>query len=304
MGTQGAAEGWEARFRGRALASLKGTTGPCGGRAGRPGDIGRARVSHGLGRMADPSSAVREYYRQILPFYDLELADRGDGAFWAWAASEPAGCRVLEVGAGTGRATAFLARSAGSVTALDLDLDLLAVARGKAAPNVRLVAADMRQLGLAARFDLVAAVDDPFVHLTADGDRELALTGAAGLLRPGGRLLLDAAWLSPADRRRAATPEGLVRERAHGENGELVVRQRWCSAGASRLCMVRFDYRWKGREVAAATFPARLWSVAEIHRRCRAAGLRPSTLWGGYDRRPWSRPTSRRLIVEAHKLEG
>ena len=29
--------------------------------------------------MAD-SSAVREYYRTILPFYDLELADRADRA--------------------------------------------------------------------------------------------------------------------------------------------------------------------------------------------------------------------------------
>ena len=45
---------------------------------------------------------VRESDHRVLPFYEAELKDRGDGDFWAWAASEPAGCRVLEVGAGTG----------------------------------------------------------------------------------------------------------------------------------------------------------------------------------------------------------
>src|SRR5262245_40067582 len=37
---------------------------------------------------ADPGAeAVRGYYRRILPYFDRELADRGDGALWRWAAS-------------------------------------------------------------------------------------------------------------------------------------------------------------------------------------------------------------------------
>lgn len=250
------------------------------------------------------SSDVRDYYRQILPFYDLELADRGDGEFWTWAASSPRGCRVLELGAGTGRATAFLARSAGSVVALDVDLDLLAVARRRLAgcANVRLLAADMRRPGIAGEVDLVAAVDDPFVHLTHGQDRERALRMAASLLRPGGRLVLDAAWLSPAARRRAAEASGLVRERAHGEDGELVVREVWRCA--DRRCRTRFDYRLEGEAVASASFPARLWSLAEIESRGRAAGLEVVALWGDYDRRPWDRATSPRLIAELRRANG
>jgi len=247
------------------------------------------------------SAAVRDYYRTILPFYDAELADRGDGAFWTRAASEAAGCRVLEIGAGTGRATEFLARGAREVVAFDVDLDLLAVARGRLAPcgNVRLLAADARRFRLDARFDLVAAVDDPFVHLTRGRERSRALAQAAAHLRPGGRFLLDAAWFSPADRRRAATPEGLVKQRDHGG---LVVRERWRCARGSRLCRARFDYCQDGRQVAAASFPARLWSVAELYGRCRAAGLEPVALWGDYDRRPWRRSTSPRLIAEARRV--
>src|SRR3954462_14647971 len=110
---------------------------------------------------------VRDYYHEILPFYDLELADRGDGGLWAWAASAPPGCRVLELGAGTGRATASLARTGAQVVALELAPEMIAVARQRLSglSNVWFVAADMREAPLRSRFDLVAAIDDPFVHL-------------------------------------------------------------------------------------------------------------------------------------------
>src|SRR3954447_7614246 len=96
--------------------------------------------------MANDPAEVRTYYHEILPFYDRELADRGDGELWAWTASTPRGCRVLELGSGTGRATAFLARTAGRVVGLELSPELIAAARrslaGKA--NVSFVAGDMR----------------------------------------------------------------------------------------------------------------------------------------------------------------
>src|SRR4051795_10689215 len=105
---------------------------------------------------------VRDYYREILPFYDLELADRGDGELWAWAASAPPGCRVLELGAGTGRATTALARTAGRVVASELAPEMIARARRRlgGTSNVWLVAADMRESAFKPRFDLVVAVDD------------------------------------------------------------------------------------------------------------------------------------------------
>src|SRR5947199_393422 len=97
---------------------------------------------------------VQEYYRRILPFYDAELADRGDGGLWAWAASAPPGCRVLELGSGTGRGTAFLAHTAGRIAALELAPEMIAVARRKLAglSNVWFVAADMREIPLRSSF--------------------------------------------------------------------------------------------------------------------------------------------------------
>lgn len=243
---------------------------------------------------------IREYYHRVLPFYDTELQDRGDDAFWTWAASEPAGCRVLEAGAGTGRATRFLARTAARVVAFDLAPEMAAVARRRLAakPHVTVLVADLRDLQLAARFDLIAAVDDPFVHLTGDDDRRRAFATVAEHLAPGGRFLLDAAWLAP-ERRRSAEDTGLVEERRAGE--DLSVRQVWHCAPESRLCTTRFEYRLGGRLAAQASFPARLWSLEELADRCRAAGLAITRTWGDYDRRPWERATSPRLIAEMRR---
>ena len=257
--------------------------------------------------MGDPggteavSSEVRDYYHQILPFYDRELADRGDGELWAWAASAPAGCRVLELGAGTGRGTASLARTAGRVVALELAPEMIAIARRRLAglSNVWFVAADMREAPLASRFDLVTAIDDPFVHLTVDGDRQRAFAAAAGLLVPGGRFLLDAAWFAPDQRHAAGGPEGLVKENAG--RGGLSIRETWRCDPVARLCTARYEYFVQGRRVREASFPARLWSREELEHRARATGLRITHLWGDYDRRPWDRATSPRLIAELRR---
>ncbi len=244
---------------------------------------------------------VQDYYHRILPFYDAELADRGDGELWAWAASTPPGCRVLELGSGTGRATAALAHTAGRVVGLELTLEMIAVARRKlaGAANVWSVAADMREPPLASRFDLVVAIDDPFVHLTEDDDRERAFSAAAAHLVPGGRFLLDAAWFSPDQRHVAGNPEGLVKERS-GKDG-LSVRETWKCDPAARLCTASFEYFVHSRRVREASFPARLWSREELEHRARAAGLEIAYLWGDYDRRPWDRTTSPRLIVELRR---
>jgi SAM-dependent methyltransferase len=240
---------------------------------------------------------VREYYHRVLPFYEAELKDRGDGAFWAWAASEPAGCRVLEVGAGTGRATRFLARTAGRVVAFDLTLEMIAVARRRFAgsSHVSVLVADLRSLRLEERFDLIAAVDDPFVHLTEDADRDRGFAAVAEHLAPDGRFLLDAAWLPP-ERRHQAEADGLVEDQEAA--GGLAVRETWRCEPESRLCTTRFEYRIEGQLEAKASFAARLWSLGEMEERCRAAGLTITQTWGDYDRRPWDRESSPRLIVE------
>lgn len=250
------------------------------------------------------ASEVQDYYHRILPFFEAELRGRGDEDFWVRMACEPPGCRVLELGAGTGRATALLARKARRVVALDVSPELIAQARRKllCLPHVHLLAADMRKLRLQERFDLIAAVDDPLVHLTEDEDRDRGFAVAAEHLAPGGRFVLDAAWFPPEDRREAAdtAADGLIKERST-EDGRLRVREVWHCDPDTRLCTARFEYRQEGRLAAEASFPGRLWSLEELETRAGTAGLRISRLWGDYDLRAWDRGSSPRLIAEMRR---
>jgi SAM-dependent methyltransferase len=223
------------------------------------------------------AAEVQDYYHRILPFYDAELRGRGDEDFWVRMASEPPGCRVLELGAGTGRATRYLARKARRVVASELSPELIAEARRKLRrlPHVHLLAADMRELSLQEKFDLIAVVAE---HLA-----------------PSGRFVLDAAWFPPEDREDAA--DGLVKE-STTEDGHLRIREVWHCDPETRLCTARFEYRQDGKLAAEASFPGRLWSLEELEDRARAAGLRLSRLWGDYDLRAWDRGSSPRLIAE------
>ena len=266
-------------------------------------------VSHGpdlalpSGMQTATTEEVRGYYREILPYFEQELADRGDCGFWEELAAAPPGARVLEIGAGTGRATLALARHAARVVAFDLAPELVAVARQRlrGSPNVKLLVADARTFAFAERFDLIVAVDDPLVHLVRSSERAEALANVARHLAPGGRFVLDAAWFPPEKRRAAAGPEGLVQER-HASRG-LKVREVWHCHPRTRRCEARFEYEVGGKAAASAAFPGRLWSREELRRRARAAGLKVTALWGDYDRSPWSRQSSPRLIAELAGLE-
>jgi hypothetical protein len=143
-------------------------------------------------------------------------------------------------------------------------------------------------------------VDDPFVHLIGDEDRDQALKAVARHLAPGGRFLLDAAWFPPERHRAAGSPDGLVLERS-GRNG-LQVRETWRCDPRTRLCSASYEYLVQGERVERASFPARLWSVEELRQRASVAGLQVGLLWGDYDRRPWDRASSSRLIAEMRLL--
>jgi S-adenosylmethionine-dependent methyltransferase len=104
----------------------------------------------------------------------------------------PAGGKILEVGAATGRYTLDLARKGYSVTAVDMSAALVERCREnltneKLAGQVTLVTADARDLSAVAGKDFDAAlVMGPLYHLVVDADRKLALRQVHDRLRTGG----------------------------------------------------------------------------------------------------------------------
>lgn len=104
----------------------------------------------------------------------------------AWV--EP-GHAVLEIGCGAGTLAALLLRRGAEVVGIDISEPMLAVAR-ETAPGAELfhmTATEIEKLG-AGRFDRIVSTL-AFSELSED-ERDYVLRAAAGLLRPGGKLIV------------------------------------------------------------------------------------------------------------------
>lgn len=249
---------------------------------------------------------IRGYYRTVGRFIEQELSARGDAEYWRSTVNRLGHPRVLELGAGTGRVTRLFAEAARGVVGVDLSRDMLTRSRASLGgiQGVHLVLADIRRLAFSVTFGLVAAPNDPFVHLPSDRDRDRTLEGVRRHLEPGGRFVLDAHWL-PAKRRAAAQePEGWRRERTLRGTGSsskeaLRVVETWRLDVTGYRGRVEFEYRYGADVVGRARFEPRLWSSDEVERRLPAAGLRILRKLGSYDGTAWDPDRSYRLIVEA-----
>ncbi len=244
---------------------------------------------------------VLSYYRTVSRFIDRERLDRSDGELWRRLAGEHAGGWGLDLGCGTGRVTRELAGPLARVVGVDLSPEMIAHARRHLqGARAWLVIADMRDLALARRFDLIAAANDPFAHLSGDRERDRTLAVVAEHLAAGGRFVLEAHWFRPDRLEQALSERGLVVE--HRGEG-LDVRERWRCDGEG-ACSARYEYRRAGRLLGEAEFHSRYWSIDEVRRRFARAGLEIAALWGDFARSPWRPETSRHLVVVATLARG
>ena len=238
---------------------------------------------------------VREYYRKILPFYEMESVARRDLGFWRSLARRWRPARILDVGAGLGRITGAVARDVPAI-GIDISLEMLAQARRRLEPGsrARFVAADMRRVAFAGGFDLIIAASDPFSHLTSTADRRQALRAVAEQLSGHGHFVLEGLYRS---RKIFEPPERRIRHAA----GVLSISETWRPIGTRQLWKARYRYRdrrGEGEETTVeASFVARAWDPAGIRRFFASCGLAIEELWGDFDRRPFSRAATRLIAV-------
>ena len=121
---------------------------------------------------------------------------------------------VLDAGCGTGRVAIELARRGLDVVGTDLDPDMIARARAKA-PELAWIEADLSQLDLVTRFDVVVLAGNVIPYVAVDRRREV-VTVCARHLAPDGRLIagfqLQDGWPTVVDYDRWCENAGLVRE--------------------------------------------------------------------------------------------
>ena len=121
------------------------------------------------------------HYRDDLPFY-TRLADDYGGP-------------VLELGAGTARVSAALARAGHEVVALEPSSKMIRRGQKRLAEanlkNVTYVQDDMRTARLERQFPLVIAPFNTLMHLYTLSDQDAVLQTVRAHLAPGGRFAFD-----------------------------------------------------------------------------------------------------------------
>lgn len=239
-------------------------------------------------------------------FYDWENAQtvgRRDIPFWRRFVAGVA-APVLELGCGTGRVLAPLARTGTVVIGVDRSPAMLTRAKLRAArlPRARrpgLVRADIRRLPLrSGAFSAVIAAYGLLQSLLTDADLDAALAEATRVTRRGGRVGLDLvpdlmAWNEYRERVRF---EGRARDGARITLVESVRQDR-------RRGVTTFDEefivrrgRREDRRCFALTF--RTVGVEDMVQRLARAGLDVVSVAGDYRGGAWT-PTSETWLIVA-----
>jgi SAM-dependent methyltransferase len=212
-------------------------------------------------------------------WHDVECAsyDADLGLWRELAAAEPG--PILDVGAGTGRVTLDLAAQGHEVVALDIDAELLAELRRRAAARglaVETVVADAGDFELPGRsFGLILAPMQT-VQLLGPGGRASFLRCARTQLAPGGLVacaLADAFEAFDADHVLLPLPDTLVVGGVHYVSQPVALRDEGARVAIERI---RQTLDGEGRRTATPNLiHLDRVDAALLEGEAAAAGLRP-----------------------------
>jgi ubiquinone/menaquinone biosynthesis C-methylase UbiE len=228
-------------------------------------------------------------------FYDWENArtlGRRDVPFWKRLAMQAAG-PVLELGCGTGRILAPLARAGVAIAGIDRSEPMLAyarrrLARARAGAHAHLLRGDIRHLPFRdRRFALVMAPYGMLQSLTRERDLVATLESVARVARPGARFGVD---LVPDLPRWAEYSDRLTLRGRDRQGATIALRETVRQDRRRRLTVFDQVYtRRLGRQHEERRFSLtfRTLPVPELTTRLERAGFRIEAVLGDYDGSPW-----------------
>ena len=231
---------------------------------------------------------------------------REDVRFYVELAAEATG-PVLELGAGTGRVALELARAGKLVVAVDAVPAMLARAQEKAErlprdarARLSLRRGDLRSVRLRAKFPLVIAPFNVFMHLYTRRDLARAFATVRHHLAPGGRFVFDV--LMPDLRAMVRNPGRLYRgpRMTDPRTGAVyhyfesfeydVVRQ-------VQLVSMVFQSATELADLRVLPLSQRQFFPEELLALLDANGFALVSRWGGFDRSPLDGDSDSQIIV-------
>jgi SAM-dependent methyltransferase len=185
----------------------------------------------------------------------------------------------LDLGCGNGRHSIELAKRGFKVIGVDNNPIFLKEAKGladKEHVEVEWVQADMRNISLSSKFDLVISLFTSFGYFQIDDDDISVINGVARLLKQGGVFFLDIANKEKIIR--------MFREKDWRKlsNGSTVIIERWFDFEQGR----EFEKRTivsEGSKVRKIYCSFRRYTLVEIVKMCKVAGLDYKRSFGDFN---------------------
>ncbi len=205
---------------------------------------------------------------------------------------------VVELGCGDARVLAELAEPGRARVGVDIDAELLELARarlaGGAADPVELIHADMADPTLLAerRFDRVLLPHGSLYCLLDDATLAATLANVARLLAPGGQLILDT-WAAD-EFHRDAEPDDQAEswlERVKtleldGDDWEVLERSRW-DKPSQRIDVTYLHVRVGDEQAVEGLLRQRYLTSDQLRAQLTAAGFTRIEIAGGFAGEPW-----------------
>jgi SAM-dependent methyltransferase len=229
-------------------------------------------------------------YLRTVPFMTPDQTTR-EVSFIRDALAVRAGGEVLDVACGYGRHAIELAHQGFQVTGLDLSLPLLIKAADHAQKrglSVNFVHADMRKMAFNAQFDAAYCVLSSFGYFDEETNLRVA-TAICRALKPGGRFLLDII-------NRDYVVGGLPSRVWWEGDGCVVLEEVDFNYHTSRVLIRRSVVFGNGRQ-SEQELSMRAYSLHEVGRLLRQAGLRVLEVSGGLATKSWFFGSASRNII-------
>jgi SAM-dependent methyltransferase len=239
---------------------------------------------------------------------------RHDQRFYVEIVRELRAKRVLELGVGTGRVALALAREGVEVVGVDRMDAMLSRMRARLArepsavrDRITLKRGDMRTVRVGARFPLVIAPFNVFMHLYERSDVERALATCLAHLTPSGRLVFDVSM--PDVRAFGRDPDRFYKARPVRDpsDGRRYAYSEAFEYDAERqVQLVTSAFAELGRPDNAFVRPLshRQFFPQELEALLHYNGLAIEHRWGDFDRGPLHLDCESQVVVARRRTRG
>ena len=201
--------------------------------------------------------------------------------------------KVLDLACGSGRHSLLFARKGFNVTGIDLSENLLRVAETSAIREklkMQFIKADLRNIELTEKFDLVVNLFTSFGFFEKDEDNFSIFRTASDLLKSGGYFVFD--FLNSA-----FVESNLVRESSENKLNEKIIQKRRIEGDR----VIKDIIIQHNGTVKTFYESVKLYKWAELHEAIQENGLAIKNTFGDFTGSDFVEATSPRIIIIAQK---